>query len=121
MQGRFDHDRHARLVERLAQPASVGQCLAYADMMDIPPQFDVFARRHFAEHHAAAGTAWRDACPAYALALMVYRSYRLPEDAAQIETLWEELAPSRLAWREAKAIVADVWNGMDRDEALAGG
>ncbi len=119
MQYRLDHDRHSRIVERLIQPPSVGQCLAYEDMIDVPPQFDVFAREHYSKHYATTGIPWRDVCPAYALALMAYGSYRMPENNAEIETLWEELAPSRLGWRDAKAIVAEVWDGLDRNGGAA--
>lgn len=110
----FDRDRHARIAERLASPSSVGQCLVYDSMLDVPPAFDRFADAHF-RAHVDPRIAWPEICPAYALALLAYGSYRLPDDAAELRTLWDELASSRLDWREAEAVVADVWRRFDRD------
>ncbi len=119
MRAGFDRDRHSRIVAHLVQPASVADCLVYADMIDVPPPFDRFAREHFAEYLSAEGIVWSDVCSVYALALMARGSYRLPDDEAEMRTLWEELASSRLHWRQAKAIVADVWDRLDRSDILA--
>lgn len=121
MRSGFDRDRHSRIVARLAEPPSVGECLVYDDMTDVPPQFDAFAKKHFLDHYAASGIPWREACPVYALALMAHGSYRMPDDEGEIETLWQELAPSPHAWDEARAIVADVWCELDRNRGLTAG
>lgn len=107
MHCRFDRDRHSQIVERLALPSSVGECLAYEDMIDVPPLFDRFAREHFSKHHSADDVEWRDMCPVYALALMIFGTYRFPADDAEIQALWEELAPTRLPWNQAKPVFAD--------------
>lgn len=121
MHRQFDRDRHSRIVGRLALPSSVGECLAYEGMIDVPPRFDRFAREHFTKHHSADGIEWRDVCPAYALALMVHGAYHLPSDDAELESLWEELAPTRLHWGKAKVIVAEVLDHLDESGTLASG
>lgn len=118
MQRRFDHDRHSRIVGRLTLPSSVGECLAYADMVDVPSKFDRFAREHFSDNYSTRDMEWRDVCPAYALALMVHGTYRLPADDAELQLLWEELAPTRLHWGRAKTIVADILEQLDRTPML---
>lgn len=116
--GGFDRDRHSRIVARLTSP-SVGQCLAYENMIDVPSRYDTFAREHFSIGYANTGIPWPDACPVYALVLMAHGSYRMPDNEAEIETLWQELAPSRLAWRDVREFVADVWRELDRHPELA--
>lgn len=102
----FDIARHARVVSRLERQHTVADCLPYEDMLDVSPDFDRFARSHYTY---LKGLEWRDACPAYALGLMTFGTYEMPEDAEDLQALWHELCASDLDWFRAQIIVLDVW------------
>ncbi len=106
----FDRRRHRMIVEQLHQPASVSHCLVYEDMLDVTPEFDKFARKHFS---TTQGFSWHDLCPAYALGLMTHDTFQLPFDNEELETLWHELAKSNIDWTQARRVVKDVWKFLD--------
>ncbi|MFT3807229.1 hypothetical protein [Arenimonas sp.] len=102
----FDRVRHEQVVSRLVRMHSVADCLPYEDMLDVSSEFDRFARNHFSH---LKGLDWHDACPAYALGLMTFGTYEMPEDADDLQALWKELCASELDWFRAQIIMLDVW------------
>lgn len=109
----YDRHRHSLIVEQLHKPDSVAHCLIYQDMLDVSPEFDKFARKHFGAIH---GISWPDLCPAYALGLMTHTAYQLPTNDEELETLWQELANSDIEWSQAQQVVKDVWKFLDDSE-----
>lgn len=85
---------------------SVGRCLPYHGMAEVPQGYSRFAEQDARAHECS----WEDMCPAYALALLTYRGYRLPEDAQSMEILWDELGGhSTKLWPEVSKSVQRSW------------
>lgn len=114
MKRKFDRDRHSELVACLEQRDSVSGCLLYPGMLEVTPEFDRFAHAHFS---TIDEIPWRDLCPAYALGLMTFDNYDLPEDDADLEMLWDELSTSDLSWQLARNVVLDVWIWLGERDA----
>lgn len=105
-----DPQRFSSLVDAL-HAHSIERCLAYPGMAEVPEGYSRFAEQDATRH----GLAWADACPAYALALLTFGSYRLPDDDGSLEILWDELggASTRL-WPDVSSTVQRGWRWLDR-------
>lgn len=92
-------------------------CLSYPDLTDVEPAFNRLAHTDFAIlSEADENLVWDDYCPAYALGLLTFEAYfrtssRTSE--ASLKEQWDELrGSSRLAWEQARAIIARSWNSL---------
>ena len=98
---------------------SVERCLPYPGMADIPEGYSRFAE----QDARARDFSWQDVCPAYALALLTYGGYRLPEDEESLETLWDELGGESVKlWPEVSQTLLRGWRWLaeHRSEAMHG-
>ena len=109
--GRFtNHDRFKELVAALLPTGGVSKCLYYPGMAEVPAGYDRFAGADSRKF----GYEWSDVCPAYALALVTHHGYALPQDAADMEVLWDELGGnSAKLWPEVDQIVRRAWAWLD--------
>ncbi len=107
--------RFSNLIAALHEHA-VERCLPYPGMADVPDGYSRFAQQDAMRHEQS----WEDSCPAYALALLTFGSYRLPEDNASMEVLWDELggASTRL-WPEVSSIIERGWKWLEDTRAPA--
>jgi len=102
---------------RCRNPRPARNCLAYPDLADVVPAFNRLAHTDFAIlSEADERLEWEDYCPAYALGLLTFEAYfhhssRTSE--ANLKEQWDELrGSSRLAWEQARAIIARSWNAL---------
>ena len=102
---------------RCRNPRPARDCLAYPDLDDVVPAFNRLAHTDFAIlSEADERLEWEDYCPAYALGLLTFEAYfhqssRTSE--ANLKEQWDELrGSSRLAWEQARAIIARSWNAL---------
>jgi hypothetical protein len=92
--------------------------------LDVPPAYDQFCRSHFASvRRLHPEMEWRDACPAYAVALSLHASLCDALDEAREKRLaqhWPRIrGASRLEWRQAATLVADGCSALARLDPLA--
>jgi hypothetical protein len=92
--------------------------------VDVPPAFESFCRSHFASvRRLHAELRWDDARPAYALALAAHAVLCDALDDGREQLLaahWDELrGASRLAWSQARPLLADGCRALDRLDPLA--
>lgn len=107
---RFTHERFSELLAWLRLTPSVGECLPYPGMAEVPAGFNRFAAADARER----GYEWEDVCPAFALALVSKGSYLLPADREEMEVLWDELGGgSRKLWPEVEGVVLRAWDWLD--------
>ena len=114
--GRFtDHGRFQQLLAILKPTGGVSRCLHYPGMVEVPAGFDRFAGNDARK----MGFEWDDVCPAYALALVSEGGYRLPEDDAEMEILWDELGGnSARLWPEVRTLVMRSWAWLEQSRSL---
>ena len=100
--------RFSNLVAALHEHA-IERCLPYPGMADVPDGYSRFAEQDAMRH----SQRWEDSCPAYALALLTFGSYRLPEDDASMEILWDELGGgSTKLWPDVSSMVVRGWEWL---------
>jgi len=103
-------------------------CLTYPGVPEVPPAFNRLAHTDFAIlSEADESLDWEDYCPAYALGLLTFEAYfrgSARSSEASLKEQWAELGgSSRLAWEQARAIIARSWNALaclEREGRLAG-
>jgi len=95
----------------------VQSCLAFPDFAGVTSSFNRLAYTDFAIlSEADESLEWEDYCPAYALGLLTFEAYyhdfsRTSESS--LKEQWLELrGSSRLAWEQARAIIARSWNAL---------
>jgi len=96
-------------------------CLAYPRTSEVPPAFNRLAHTDFAVlSEADESLDWEDYCPAYALGLLTFEAYYHESSTTSesaLEDQWDELrGSSRLAWEQARRIIARSWNALARLE-----
>jgi len=85
---------------------SVEHCLAYSGMAEVPDGYSRFAEDDARLHLCR----WDDVCPAYALALLTFGGYRLPQDDESLEVLWDELGgESTKLWPDVSKTLRRGW------------
>ena len=103
-------ERFSALVEAL-NTHSVEHCLPYPGMADVPSSYSRFAEQDAMQHD----NRWDDSCPAYALALLTFGGYHLPQDNEGMEILWDELGGgSTKLWPDVASIVERGWEWLSR-------
>ena len=103
-------ERFSALVEALHEH-SVERCLPYPGMADVPEGYSRFAEQDAMRHDSH----WDDSCAAYALALLPFGGYRLPQDHDAMEILWDELGGgSTKLWPDVASIVERGWEWLSR-------
>jgi len=100
----------AELTQAVRLPG-VERCLPYPGMTQVPADYSAFAQAD----SQGQEQDWNDLCPAYALALLTHRVYRLPDDDVDMETLWNELGgESTKLWADVSSVVQRAWVWLDQ-------
>jgi hypothetical protein len=93
-------------------------------LMDVPRSYDAFCRAHFASvRRVHPELDWDDARPAYAIALAAHAVLceALDDEREQVlAAQWERIrGRSTLAWAQARPLVADGCQALNRLDPLA--
>ncbi len=113
--------------QRHKEITSVESCLAYPEMMHVPPAFNRMAHTELAIlSEADENLEWEDYCPAYALGLLTFEAYfhapHRGRSGTELKDQWNGLrGSSRLGWEQAQPIIARCWNalaGLEREGQL---
>lgn len=114
---RIDTDpQRFQALTKAVRDHSVEHCLPYPGMADIPVGYSRFAE----QDARVCGSSWQDVCPVYALALLTYGGYRLPEDDVSLETLWDELGGESVKlWPEVSHTLVRGWRWLEEHRSDA--
>ena len=113
------------LLSRQGEPKDEPVAEATGDRtVDVPAAYESFCRSHFASvRRLHAELRWDDARPAYALARAAHAVLCEALDDEREHLLarhWDELrGASRLAWPQARPLLADGCRALDRLDPLA--
>jgi hypothetical protein len=88
------------------------------DPQEVAQDYLQYMRSDFERRRSGSRRSWQDLYPAYAFALTTHHADwprgDVDDSDGELAEQWEQMrGPSRLGWRQARAVVEDAWLALD--------